>query len=78
MKEKYTKSIMHEYTSTKVDTRKNFWRWSNFIVLGVLVFIQKQIGVEFSDAIYMLVVGAILGVDFVPLMEQIGKFFKSK
>lgn len=77
MKEKLENSIMHEYTSTRVEQRKNTWRWSNFIVLGVLVGIDKYIGVHFDDSIYFLVVGAILGIDFMPLIDQLRKIFKS-
>lgn len=77
MKEKYKNDIMHEYTSTRVEQHKTTWRWSNFIVLGVLVCIEKYIGVHFDDVIYLLVVGAILGVDFMPLIAQLRKIFKA-
>ena len=67
---------MHVYTSTRVEEHKATWRWSNFIVLAVLIFIQKKIGVEFADSIYLLVVGAILGVDVASVIDIAKRVFK--
>lgn len=70
MQRRLKKNIIHVYTTTKVEQDKALWRFYNFIVLVAMAFIQALLNVNFPETGYLLVIGAILGVDVPALVRR--------
>ena len=64
------RNIKHVYTTTKIEETKAIWRIANFILLLVMGFIQAELGVSLPETSYLLVIGAILGVDVPSLVRR--------
>lgn len=73
MRRKQKKNITHEYTSTRVEENKALWRLYNIIVLSAMAAVQVLFGVDFPETGYLLVIGAILGVDVPSLVRRLLK-----
>lgn len=75
MARKRKKNTTHVYTSTKVENEKVVFRGVNFLVLLSLFFIDSHWSIDLPETIYILVVGAILGVDIAALARRFIKKF---
>lgn len=70
MRKRLKKNITHVYTSTKVEESKAVWRLYNFIVLVSMAVMQSFLTVSFPETGYLLVIGAIVGVDAPALVRK--------
>lgn len=70
MPRKQKKNITHVYTSTRVEENKALWRLYNFLVLLSMAAIQGLLNITFPETGYLLVIGAILGVDVPALVRR--------
>ena len=75
MARKSKKNITHVYTTTKVETDKTIFRVFNFFVLLAIAFVDDITAVNFPETVYLLMVGAILGVDVPALTRRFLKKF---
>jgi hypothetical protein len=70
MRKKQKKNITHVYTSTRVEENKAIWRLYNFLVLLAMAGMQGLLHINFPETGYLLVIGAILGVDVPALVRR--------
>ena len=75
MRKRLKKNITHVYTSTKVEESKAVWRVYNFFVLLSMAFLQAELHIALPETGYLLVIGAILGVDMPALVRRFLKKF---
>jgi hypothetical protein len=69
------RNTIHAYTTTKVEENKAIVRLSTFFVLLSLLFIDSNWDIELPETLYILLVGAILGVDIPALTRKFLKKF---
>lgn len=75
---KYTKSIYHEYITTKQYHSSIWFRLSNYFVLLSMLCIEKFFDIQFSDYVYLLVFSAIIGYDVTGILGMIDKFIQKR
>lgn len=70
MPKKQKKSTKHEYTTTSLELEKVVFRVSNFIVLFAIFFVDGTWDVQIPETVYIILIGAILGVDIPSLTRR--------
>lgn len=70
MARKPKKNITHVYTSTRVEYEKILFRVSNFFVLLSILFVDAHWTIDMPETVYLLLIGAILGVDVPALVRR--------
>ena len=75
MARKSKKNITHVYTSTKVEYDKVIFRVVCFGVLLTLMFFDSNWDIDLPETAYLLIIGAILGVDIPALTRRFLKKF---
>ena len=70
MRKKQKKHTRHTYTTTKVEEQKAIWRMYSFIVLLSMIGAQAFLSVHLPETGFILVIGAILGVDVPALVRR--------
>jgi len=70
MKKRSKKNTTHVYTSTRVEYEKILFRLGNFFVLLSMFFVDSHWNLTLPETGYILVLGAILGVDIPALTRR--------
>lgn len=75
MAKRSKRNTTHVYTSTKVEYEKVIFRVLSLIMLLGMMFVDSHWSVNLPESAYLLVIGAILGVDIPALTRRFIKKF---